>query len=113
MKKFALILLIAFSMINTSMHAVEDLIEKHSLHINSNECTAHSHIHDHEHMHTHNNSSHTHSHSHGENHASSFYFYDNTNNHSFTLVSLYEHFQFTKAQLPKPILEGLFRPPIS
>ena len=104
-------MMIAFSMINTSMHAVEALIEKHSLHINSNNCSPHSHLH--EHMHTHNNASHTHSHSHGENHAFSFYFYDNINNHSFTLVSPYEHFDFKKSQLPNPILKALFRPPIS
>ena len=106
-------MIITFSMISTSIHAMEALIEKHSLHMNSNECNTHFHLHDHEHVHTHNNSSHSHSHSHGEYHASSFYFYDNTNNHSFTLVSPYEHFQFTKPQLPNPILKALFRPPIS
>lgn len=106
-------MIIAFSMISTSMHAVEALIKKHSLHINSNECITHSHLHDHEHMHAHNSTSHTHSHSHGDNHTSSFYFYTNINNHSFTLVSPYEHFNFTKLQFSNPILKALFRPPIS
>ena len=105
------IVVIAFSMINTSMHAVEDVIEKHSLHINSDECNAHAHEHLHKHMHTHNNS--THSHSHGEHHSSTVYFYDNLNGSLFTLGLSYEQFQFTKLQLPNPTLESLFRPPIS
>jgi len=104
-------MIIALSMISTSMHAVEDLIEKHSLHMNSHECNTHAHLYDHEHMHTHNNS--THSHSHGEHHSSTVYFFNNLDSSLFTLKLSCEQFQFIKLQFPNPTQESLFRPPIS
>lgn len=111
MKKLSMIIIIAFSMISTTIHALEFSIEKQNFHINESVHLDHSHMH----HHFHDNLSHSHSHSHGDSHSHSntAYYYENRGDYLYTLQSISVTFRYQVANFPNPFLQGIFRPPRS
>lgn len=113
MKNYVMIFLLALHLIGSSVYAKLAVQQNHD-YADSAKCSVHKHIDTHVHEHFHNGGTHNHNYSHSQtviNHAD---FYTLSQNRDFfAQLSLEESFYEVNSWIPNPILEKLFRPPIT
>ncbi|CAA6798355.1 MAG: Unknown protein [uncultured Sulfurovum sp.] len=98
MKKYLIIILIAFHLMGSSLYATKTFLEK-------------SHVH--RHHHAHNGSVHQHQHSHSQTNIHYADFFTSTPDvHFFNLLNPRQIYLETITWIPNPTSESLFRPPI-
>ena len=113
MKAMRIILLIITFVVSTTLYAIELSEKQHNFHVTDIHCHEHLYLRNHEHIHMHSSATHTHAHQHADSVQMMLYAFINSNHQYDTFERASNLYLFEEVAPTNPILDNLFRPPIS
>ena len=113
MKKYIMIVFIAFHLISNNLYAVNSYAKQHNVDFDTHESSSHHNKYKHEHFHNHSKSKHSHNHGHSQKTINILDFFVQLDNTELSINSyLEESYLETKYFIPNPLLKAPYRPPI-